>query len=212
MQPFTTLTAIAAPLLDANLNTDLIITAERCVRAQREELGRYAFESLRYRRAGGELTAADENPDFVLNREPFRRAEILIAGENFGCGSSREMAVWALAGFGIRCVIAPSFGEIFRGNCFQNGVLAVQLPAESVMRIGRATPDDAAQATMTVDLRAQRVTLASGEVIAFEHDAYQREALLEGLDAIGMTMRRMTAIDAFQARDRQRRPWIYGAG
>jgi 3-isopropylmalate/(R)-2-methylmalate dehydratase small subunit len=145
-----------------------------------------------------------ENPEFVLNRAPWREAKILVCAENFGCGSSREMAVWALAGMGIRCVIAPSFGQIFFDNCFQNGLLAVRLPAQDVARLAQLAADPAT-ATMTVDLERQAINGA----IAFEVDALKKKMLLEGLDEIGLTLARKAAIDAFQQADRARRPWIY---
>ena len=129
--------------------------------------------------------------------------------DNFGCGSSRESAVWAVAGAGIRCIIAPSFGGIFHGNCFQNGVLAVQLPADTVTRLGEAILADPSQARLHVDLREQRITTARGEVIAFDYDPYRKQALLAGLDDIEMTLRDAAKIDAFEEADRQRRPWIY---
>ncbi len=198
MERFTTLTAVAAPLAQANVDTDVIIRVERCAQVPKHELGRYAFEALRF------LPDGAGNPDFVLNREPWRRAQILVCGDNFGCGSSREMAVWALAGIGIRCVIAPSFGEIFHGNCFQNGVLAIRLPRETTLRLS-ALASDPGTATFTVDLERQKI---NGE-IAFEVDPLHRRMLLEGLDAIGLTLAREAEIAAWQAADRARRPWVY---
>jgi 3-isopropylmalate/(R)-2-methylmalate dehydratase small subunit len=198
MDRFTTLRAIAAPLAQANVDTDVIIRVERCARVPKHELGRYAFEAIRF------LPGGAEDPGFVLNREPWRKAQILVCGENFGCGSSREMAVWALAGMGIRCVIAPSFGEIFHGNCFQNGLLAIRLPRETVARLS-ALAADPSTATFTVDLERQAV---NGE-IAFDVDPLHRRMLLEGLDAIGLTLARAAEISAWQAADRARRPWIY---
>lgn len=205
MQRFTRLEGTAASLAQPNLDTDVIIRVERCARVPREELGRWAFEALRYRADGS------ENPDFVLNREPWRRARILVCGENFGCGSSREMAVWAIAGMGIRCVIAPSFGDIFRNNCFQNGVLAVRLDTGTVARL-HALASDPATATMAVDLESQRIVTARGEEIAFEVAPLERRALLEGLDPIGLTLALEDRIAAFQALDRVRRPWVYFSG
>ena len=179
MEKFTTLTAVAAALPMANVDTDTIIRVERCVRVPKSEIGRYAFETLRLRPDGG------ENPDFPLNREPWRAAKILVCGENFGCGSSREMAVWALAGMGVRCVIAPSFGEIFFGNCLQNGVLAVRLPNAEVARLAeRASKPDSS--TFTIDLQRQKI---NGE-IPFEIEPLKKRMLLEGLDAIGLTLSR----------------------
>jgi 3-isopropylmalate/(R)-2-methylmalate dehydratase small subunit len=203
MRKFTVLTAIAAPYLAPNVDTDTIIRVERCARTPKAELGRWAFEMLRY------LPDGSENPEFPLNREPFRRAQILVAGENFGCGSSREMAVWALAGMGLRCVIAPSFGEIFFGNCFQNGVLALRLPREAVERLGEALAAQPERAALTVDLEHQTVGTPDGEPLRFEIDPLYKKALLEGLDAIGLALQREPEILAWRARDRTRRPWVY---
>lgn len=203
MKPFTTLEAVAAPWLRANVNTDMIIRGGRSGTVPREELGRYLLEAVRLREDGS------EDPSFILNRPAFREAQILIGGDNFGCGSSRESAVWAVAGAGIRCIIAPSFGGIFHGNCFQNGVLAVQLPADTVTRLGEAILADPSQARLHVDLREQRITTAGGEVIAFDYDPYRKQALLAGLDDIEMTLRDAAKIDAFEEADRERRPWIY---
>jgi 3-isopropylmalate/(R)-2-methylmalate dehydratase small subunit len=209
MHKFETLSAVAAPYPFANIDTDRIIRIERCARTPREEHGRWAFEMERYDADGGERT------DFVLNRPPFRGAGILVADENFGCGSSRENAVWAVEGMGIRCVIAPSFGEIFFGNCFQNGVLPVRLPPDVVARLlaklAEATPQAPQRATLTVDLRAQCIATPWGETIPFEVEALRREALLEGLDPIGVTLKRADAIAAFQARQREARPGVWEA-
>lgn len=200
MQPFTVLRGSAAPLPIDNVDTDLIIRIERLTSLQRHELGPWAFESLRYRGDGS------ENPDFVLNQAPWRAAPILVAGRNFGCGSSREGAVWALLARGIRCVVAESFGDIFHANCFQNGVLPVRLPADALARARTAcTP----QAIWEVDLRAQRIVLPDGAALAFEVDPLRRAALLEGLDDIGRTLQLHDSIDAWQARDRAARPWIW---
>lgn len=207
MRPFETLTAVAAPYPFANVDTDRIIRIERCARTPREEMGRWAFEVERYEADGA------ERADFVLHRPPFRSAEILVAAENFGCGSSREQAVWAIAGLGIRCVIAPSFGEIFHGNCVQNGVLPIRLPALTVAALldtlAQATAETPERATLTVDLQGQRIQTPTGETIPFDIDGLQRTALLEGLDAIAMTLQRSDRIDAFQARQRQIRPWVW---
>lgn len=209
MQKFEILTAVAAPYPYANVDTDRMIRIERCTRTPREEMGNWAFEMERFNADGS------ENEAFVLNRAPFRGAGILVAGENFGCGSSREMAVWAVAGMGIRCVIAPSFGEIFFGNCFQNGVLPIRLPAQSVadlqQQLAQATPGTPERATLTVDLTQQRIFTPAGEPLQFTVEPLRREALLEGLDPIGITLKRSAAIDAFQARQRQARPWVWQA-
>jgi 3-isopropylmalate/(R)-2-methylmalate dehydratase small subunit len=209
MRKFEVLTAAAAPYPFANVDTDRIIRIERCARTPREEMGQWAFEMERFNPDGRESDA------FVLNRAPFRGAGILVAGENFGCGSSREMAVWAVAGMGIRCVIAPSFGEIFFGNCFQNGVLPIRLPVDVVeklqQRLAQATPEMPQRATLTVDLRQQRILTPWGEELPFTVEPLRREALMEGLDPIGVTLKRSAAIDAFQARQREARPWVWQA-
>jgi 3-isopropylmalate/(R)-2-methylmalate dehydratase small subunit len=200
VQPFTRITGPAAPLLRANIDTDVIIRIERLTGVPREQLGRYAFEALRYRIDGS------EDPDFVLNRTNFRNAPILIAGENFGCGSSREGAVWALMAAGLRCVIAESFGDIFYNNCFQNGVLPVVLPAAAVSQLAR----EAANGTrLTVDLFEQKVMTPQGESIAFDIDVQRRQALLEGFDDISLTLKRLSEIVAWQSQDRNVRPWIW---
>lgn len=210
MRKFETVTGIAAPYPFANIDTDRIIRIERCARTPRDEMGRWAFEMERFAADGS------ENPDFVLNRAPFRDAQILVAGENFGCGSSREMAVWAVAGLGIRCVIAPSFGEIFFGNCFQNGILPIRLPAtvvESIQqRLSGATAQAPEQAVLVVDLERQLLSTAWGEQLPFQVDPRGREALLEGLDPIDLTLKRSAAIDAFEAKQRLERPWVWEAG
>lgn len=199
MQPFTFVTGSAAPLLTANIDTDVIIRIERMVTGDRASLGRHAFEALRY------LPDGSEDSGFVLNDPRFRGAPILIAGPNFGCGSSREAAVWALLGLGLRCVVAESFGDIFAANGFQNGLLTVRLPEAEVVRLAGAAADGA---PVTVDLAAQTVTSAAG-VLGFEIDPARREALLEGLDDIGRSLRSMAAARAWQAADRLRRPWVW---
>ena len=203
MQKFTALTATAAYYPRANVDTDLIIRVERCAKVEKDALGRYAFEMARF------LPDGSDNPAFPLNQAPFRGAQILLGGINFGCGSSREMAVWAIAGMGIRCVIAPSYGEIFFGNCFQNGLLPIVLPQAVVERLGAALAADPALATLTVDLAAQRVVTPGCESIAFEIEPLRKKALLDGLDEIGLTQLREGEIAAFQRNDRVRRPWVY---
>ncbi|HSG75762.1 MAG TPA: 3-isopropylmalate dehydratase small subunit [Burkholderiales bacterium] len=198
MTRFTTLTALAAPFPQKNVDTDTIIRIERCTGTPKAELGKYAFEMARY------LPDGSDNPDFVLNQPRYRGARILVCGEFFGTGSSREMAVWALAGLGMRCLIAPSFGEIFRGNCFQNGVLPIALPAAAVDALMRRAEAPGA-APFTVDLERQTV---NGEY-RFEVDARRKKMLLEGLDEIALTLCLEPRIAAYQAADRVRRPWIY---
>lgn len=202
MDAFTTLTGIAAPLPMANVDTDKIIPARFLKTIERTGLGKAAFANLRYREDGS------ENPDFVLNQEPYRRAEILIAHENFGCGSSREHAPWALLDFGIRCVIAPDFADIFHNNSFKNGILPVKLPREicdQLMEDARMGEN----ARLTIDLERQVVVRPNGEEIPFEIDPLRRHLLLNGLDDIGQTMQRASAIDGFEAKRRAAQPWLY---
>jgi 3-isopropylmalate/(R)-2-methylmalate dehydratase small subunit len=203
IERFTVVDGVAAPMPIANVDTDVIVRVDRLAKLPRADLGRFAFEALRYRGDGG------EDPGFVLNRPPYREARILVAGENFGCGSSREMAVWAIAGLGIRVVIAPSFGEIFFANCFQNGLLPVTLPAQTVARMAERLEADPATARMTVDLERCEIRTGWGETIPFAVEALRRRMLLEGADEIALTLAREAEIAAFQTRDRERRPWIY---
>jgi 3-isopropylmalate/(R)-2-methylmalate dehydratase small subunit len=203
MEPFTVLEGIAAPLLRPNINTDIVIRIERLRDLDRDKLGPYAFESWRYHRDG------TEDPSFVLNRPPYRDARILIAGENFACGSSREAAVWALQGLGIRCVVAPSFGPIFFNNCFQNGVLPVVLPAKAVESLAAEVEATQGKGRVTIDLRRSVVVSPSGTEVRFAIDGLLRESLLKGLDQIALTLQRASEIAAFQARDRARHPWLY---
>ena len=201
MQAFTVVAGAAAPLMRDNVDTDTIIRIERLTGTAQEDMGPYAFEPLRYDADGA------ENPEFVLNQAPFRGAPILLAGANFGCGSSREGAVWALMGTGISCVIAPSFGDIFYNNCFQNGLLPVCLPAADIERLAAACAGG--NARVTVDLRRQVVVFPHGEEVAFAVEPIRRAAMLEGLDEIGLTMKHVDAIAAFQAQDRTARPWVW---
>jgi 3-isopropylmalate/(R)-2-methylmalate dehydratase small subunit len=203
MEPFTVLTAIAAPLMRDNINTDIIIPMERLVLTERGDFAPSAFAAWRYRADGS------EDPDFILNRAPFRNARILLAGDNFGCGSSREPAVWALGEWGIRCVIAPSFGAIFYNNCFQNGLLPIVLARPLIEDYARRIEAAPAAARLTVDLERCVVVGPDGAETPFTIPAPRRECLLHGLDDIALTLRREAEIDAFQAADRQRRPWIY---
>ena len=193
MQPFTTLTGVAAPLPLANVDTDKIIPARFLKTIKRTGLGVHLFDTLRYDAAGA------ERPDFVLNQPAYRGAEILIVHENFGCGSSREHAPWALLDFGIRCVIAPDFADIFFNNSFKNGILPVRLPRA----VCDMLMDDArlgGNARLTVDLARQVVVRPSGEEIPFEIETFRKHLLLNGLDDIGQTMQRAPAIDAYEAK------------
>ena len=203
MTPFTTLAGIAAPLPMANVDLDKILPARFLKSISRSGFGKTLFANLRYREDGS------ENPDFVLNQEPYRKAEILIAYENFGCGSSREHAPWALLDFGIRCVIAPDFADIFHNNCFKNGILPVRLPREVCEKL----MDDArlgANARVTVDLERQVAVRPNGEEIPFAVDPFRRHLLLNGLDDIGQTLQHAAAIDSFEARRRTTQPWLAG--
>ena len=193
MQAFTRLTAIAAPLRLANVDTDKIIPARFLKTIKRTGLGVHAFDTLRYNEDGS------ERPDFVLNQAPYREANILLAYENFGCGSSREHAPWALLDFGIRCVIAPSFADIFFNNCFKNGILPVTLPREQIEAL-MADAEQGQNARITVDLAAQTVSGPNGESFGFEIDPFRKRCLLEGLDDIGLTLEHDAAIGAYEAR------------
>ena len=201
MDSFTTLTGIAAPLPMVNVDTDMIIPKQFLKTIKRTGLGANLFDEMRFDRKGNEL------PGFVLNQPAYRKAEILVAGENFGCGSSREHAPWALLDFGIRCVIAPSFADIFFNNCFKNGILPIALPQEAVDSL-MEDAEKGANARMTVGLEAQTVTSSDGETYSFDVDPFRKRCLLEGLDDIGLTMERATDIDAFEMKARALRPWM----
>ena len=200
MDSFTTLTGVAAPMPLVNIDTDMIIPKQFLKTIKRTGLGRNLFDEMRYNPDGS------EKPDFVLNQPAWRQAQIIVAGDNFGCGSSREHAPWALLDFGIRCVISTSFADIFYNNCFKNGILPITLPKAQVDRL----MDDARKgqnARITVDLVAQTVTGADGEVFHFELDPFRKHCLLNGLDDIGLTMEKAAAIDSFEARTQAARPW-----
>ncbi len=201
MQAFSILTGIAAPLPMTNVDTDKIIPARFLKTIERSGLGIHLFDTLRYDETGA------ERPDFILNQQFYRNAQILIAHENFGCGSSREHAPWALLDFGIRCVIAPDFADIFHGNCFKNGILPIALPRE----ICDALMEDArlgGNARLTVDLERQMVVRPNGEEIPFTTDPLRRRMLLEGLDEIGQTLAHQDAITAFEERRKHQYDWI----
>ena len=198
---FTVVAGVAAPLLRANIDTDTVIRIERLTNAKPEDTAPWLFESLRFDADGR------EDPDFVLNQPQFRDAPILLAGDNFGCGSSREGAVWALKYSGIRCVIAPSFGDIFANNCFQNFVLPIVLPEDQVKRL--ADESAGGNARVTVDLERQVVISPHGEAMPFAIEAIRRTAMLAGLDEIGQTLAMDAAIASFQADDRIARPWVW---
>ena len=200
MEKFTRLSGVAAPLPMVNVDTDMVIPKTYLKGTERTGLGRHLFAEMRFNEDGS------ERPGFVLNRPAWRQAQILIAFENFGCGSSREHAPWALRDFGIRCVIAPSFADIFFNNCFKNGILPLVLPktvcAQLIEDAGRG-----ANAVLTIDLETQELTRPDGERIAFEVEPSRRSRLLEGLDEIGATVAKADRIDAFEVRLRQSQPW-----
>ncbi len=206
MQPFTIHTGIAAPLDAVNVDTDAIIPKQHLKTIKRTGLGKALFEEWRYHHHGG------ENPDFVLNHPRFREASILITGANFGCGSSREHAPWALLDYGIRCVIAPSFADIFHNNCFNNGILPVILPQEEVDALKREA-HEAPDPTFTVDLHRKVIVRPMGNrELAFEIDDHGRGRLLEGLDHVGLTMVKAQQIDSFESKHRLSQPWLHPAG
>lgn len=201
MDKFETLQGVAAPMPLVNIDTDMIIPKVFLKSIQRTGFGKNLFDEMRFNRDGTEV------PDFVLNKPQYRNAEILVAGDNFGCGSSREHAPWAIADFGIKCVVSTSFADIFFNNCFKNGILPVVLPQEQVDLL-MEDAERGANARMTVDLEAQEITTSEGTVIAFEVDAFKKHCLLNGLDDIGLTMEKASAIDAFEAKDSAARPWV----
>jgi 3-isopropylmalate/(R)-2-methylmalate dehydratase small subunit len=201
MDKFETLIGIAAPLPLINVDTDMIIPKQFLKTILRSGLGVNLFDEMRYRADGS------EDPDFVLNRPAYRDAKILVAGENFGCGSSREHAPWALLDFGIRAVIAPSFADIFYNNCFKNGILPVVLPQDQVDALMRDA-ENGANARLTVDLPSQTVTGADGTTYEFEVDPFRKHCLLNGLDDIGLTLEKSAAIGSFEAEMAQARPWV----
>jgi len=204
MEKFETLTGIAAPVGDANIDTDRIIPARFLKTIKRTGLGKHLFNDVRYASDGA------ENPDFVLNREPYRKAEILVTTENFGCGSSREHAPWALHDFGIRCVIGESFADIFYNNSFKNGLLLIKLPKAEIAKLLEDS-QLGQNARITVDLENQQITRPNGETIAFDIDPFRKHCLLNGLDDIGLTLKHKPKIDTFEERDRLARPWLYTA-
>jgi len=200
MEKFTRLTGVAAPLPIVNIDTDMIIPKDYLKTIKRTGLGKGLFADMRYREDGS------ENPDFVLNKPAYRQAAILVTGDNFGCGSSREHAPWALRDFGVRCVISTSFADIFYNNCFKNGILPIKVTPEQL----ESLLDDAsrgANATLTIDLERQEIHGPDGGTITFELDAFRRHCLLNGLDDIGLTLQKSSDIDAFEKRDAVERPW-----
>ncbi|MDZ4096427.1 MAG: 3-isopropylmalate dehydratase small subunit [Paracoccaceae bacterium] len=201
MTPFTKITGIAAPMPLVNIDTDMIIPKQFLKTIKRSGLGVNLFDEMRYTQDGSEI------PEFVLNRPAYRNAEIIVAGDNFGCGSSREHAPWALLDFGIRAVVSTSFADIFYNNCFKNGILPIALPAEQVAVL----MEDAkrgANARMSVDLEAQTVTTSDGQSFPFEVDAFRKHCLINGLDDIGLTLEKAAAIDSFEQKAATLRPWV----
>ena len=201
MEKFATLTGVAASLPMVNVDTDMIIPARFLKSIKRTGFGKSLFYTLRYDESG------KERPDFVLNKPAYRNAKILIAGNNFGCGSSREHAPWALADFGIRCVIAPDFADIFYNNSFKNGILLIKLPQEEIDKL-HEDAERGANATITVDLEKQEITGPDGGTIKFDVDPFKKHCLLNGLDDIGLTMQKEDKIAAFEKRQHAEAPWV----
>ena len=202
MQKFDQLTGVAAPLPMMNVDTDMIIPKQFLKTIERTGLGKNLFDEMRYTTDGKEI------PDFVLNKPQYRNSKILVTGANFGCGSSREHAPWALLDFGIRCVIAPSFADIFYNNCFKNGILPIKLPQEDVDKL----MDDAnrgANAIISIDLESQEIRGPDGGCIKFEIDAFRKQCLLNGLDDIGLTMQKAANIDSYEAKAKVGQPWLW---
>lgn len=204
MQAFTTLTATAAPMDLINIDTDMIIPKQFLKTIKRTGLGKNLFDEMRYDAEGREI------PDFVLNKPAYRHAQILIAGDNFGCGSSREHAPWSLLDFGIRCIIAPSFADIFFNNCFKNGILPIKLDKETVSRLMQWAKDNEGHSELTVDLNAQTVTAPGIGSISFDVEPFRKHCLLNGLDDIGLSLEKSDKIDAFESALKTRAPWLFG--
>ena len=200
MEKFTTLSGVAVPFPMINCDTDRIIPARFLKTIKRTGLGVNLFNDIRYNADGS------EKPDFVLNQQPYRNAKILVGGENFGCGSSREHAPWALMDFGIRCVIAPSFADIFYNNSFKNGVLLITLPQEEIDKL-MSDAEKGENARLAVDLEKQEITRPDGEVIPFDIDPFKKYCLLNGLDDIGLTLQKGDKIDTFEE-TRKAQPWL----
>lgn len=201
MEKFNTLSGIAAPMPMVNIDTDMIIPKQFLKTIKRSGLGVNLFDEMRYDDDGNEIES------FVLNKPAYRNAEILVAGENFGCGSSREHAPWALLDFGIRCVIAPSYADIFYNNCFKNGILPIALPQDAVDKL-MEDAERGENARITVDLERQVVSASDGTEYAFEVDAFKKHCLQNGLDDIDLTMEKEKSIDAFEAEYSKRMPWV----
>ncbi|QDI77094.1 MULTISPECIES: 3-isopropylmalate dehydratase small subunit [Leisingera] len=201
MEKFTKIQGVAAPMPLVNIDTDMIIPKVFLKSIQRTGFGKNLFDEMRYNRDGTEIE------DFVLNKPQYRNAEILVAGDNFGCGSSREHAPWAIADFGIKCIVSTSFADIFFNNSFKNGILPIVLPQEQV-DILMADAEKGENARMTVDLEAQEITTSDGDVIKFDVDPFKKHCLLNGLDDIGLTLEKADSIKTFEAKAAQERPWV----
>ena len=201
MDKFTTLEGVAAPLKIINVDTDMIIPKQYLKTIKRTGLGKGLFSEQRYKDDGS------ENPDFVLNKPSYRKAKILVAGDNFGCGSSREHAPWALGDFGIRCIISTSFGDIFYNNCLKNGILPIRVSHEELDKLFDDA-DRGSNATLTIDLENQEIRGPDGGAIKFEIDPFRKHCMLNGLDDIGLTMEKGKSIDVFEAKEKAERPWL----
>ena len=213
MEPFKQHQGIVAPLERSNVDTDAIIPKQFLKSIKRTGFGDNLFDEMRYLdhgEPGQDCSQRPENPDFVLNQEPYRRASILLTGANFGCGSSREHAPWALKDFGFRVLIAPSFADIFYNNCFKNGLLPVVLPEDTVAELFEAVKAQPGY-ELAVDLPAQTVTTPDGNTLSFEIDGFRKHMLEEGLDEIGLTLQHADAIRAYEERRRREAPWLFRA-
>ncbi len=202
MDKFTSIRAVAAPLPITNVDTDMIIPQNFLRTIERTGLGKHAFSNIRYNDDGS------ENEDFILNQPAYRNAQILIAGENFGCGSSREHAPWALTDFGLRCIIAPSFADIFYGNSFKNGLLPIILPQDIIDDLMKDA-QRGANAVFTIDLENLEITRPDGEVVTFEVDGFRQHCLINGLDDIGLTIQKDEKITSFENKQKAQQPWLY---
>ncbi len=202
MEKFTKLSGIAAPMDMINIDTDQIIPKLHLRTIKRTGLGKVLFDELRFKLDGSEI------PEFILNQEPYRQTKIIVAGDNFGCGSSREHAPWALLDFGVRCVISTSFADIFYNNCFKNGILPVTVTKDQLDAL-MADASDRENPELTVDLETQTITRPNGATVSFEIDEFRRECLLNGLDDIGLTLQKVEKIDSYEAQQRESQPWLY---
>ncbi len=205
MQTLTHHVGVAAPLLRDNIDTDAIIPSREMKLVSKEGLGAGLFAGWRYTLPGGR----EDNPDFVLNQAPYVGTSILLSGSNFGCGSSREHAVWALGEYGIRVIVAVSFGSIFYNNCVLNGILPIELPEQAIAELTAATAGDPANNTLVVDLPEQQISTRAGKSFSFSINAAHKAMLIEGLDGIALTEQHSSTIESFEQRDREQRPWVY---